>query len=78
MRLTPTSSSEKRTTRIAEKRIRDLQDQTTTILLHVESRWPKAVTSNVDAELPGSTLVGFCLYEEEVEKARINGASEPT
>ena len=32
---------------IAEKRIRDLQDQTTTILLHAESRWPKAVTSNL-------------------------------
>ena len=31
----------------------------------------RIVTSNVDAELPGSTLVGFCLYEEEVEKARI-------
>jgi hypothetical protein len=32
---------------IAEKRIRDLQEQTTTMLLHAESKWPKAVSASL-------------------------------
>ena len=32
---------------MAEKRIRDLQDQTTTMLLHAESKWPDVISSNL-------------------------------
>jgi hypothetical protein len=32
---------------MAEKRIRDLQDQVTTMLLHAESKWPDVITSNL-------------------------------
>ena len=32
---------------IAEKRIRDLQDQTTTMLMHAEAKWPDVITSNL-------------------------------
>ena len=32
---------------MAEKRIRDLQDQTTTMIMHAESRWPDVISSNL-------------------------------
>jgi Reverse transcriptase (RNA-dependent DNA polymerase)/GAG-pre-integrase domain len=32
---------------MAEKRIRDLQDQTTTMLMHAESKWPDVITVNL-------------------------------
>ena len=32
---------------MAEKRIRDLQDQTTTMLMHAEGKWPDVITSNL-------------------------------
>jgi hypothetical protein len=32
---------------MAEKRIRDLQDQATTMLMHAESKWPDVVTANL-------------------------------
>ena len=32
---------------MAEKRIRDLQEQTTTMLVHAESKWPNVITSNL-------------------------------
>jgi hypothetical protein len=32
---------------MAEKRIRDLQDQTTTMLLHAESKWPDVILANL-------------------------------
>ena len=32
---------------MAEKRIRNLQDQTTTMLLHAESKWPDVISSNL-------------------------------
>ncbi|KAI2489917.1 hypothetical protein MHU86_24671 [Fragilaria crotonensis] len=32
---------------MAEKRIRDLQDQVTTMLLHAESKWPDVITANL-------------------------------
>jgi hypothetical protein len=32
---------------MAEKRIRDLQDQMTTMLMHAESKWPDVITSNL-------------------------------
>jgi hypothetical protein len=33
--------------RMAEKRIRDLQDQTTTMLLHAKLKWPKSILANL-------------------------------
>ena len=32
---------------MAEKRIRDLQDQTTTMLMHAESKWPDVISANL-------------------------------
>ena len=32
---------------IAENRIRDLQEQATTVLLHAETKWPKAISANL-------------------------------
>ena len=32
---------------MAEKRIRDLQDQTTTMLLHAEAKWPDVISANL-------------------------------
>ena len=32
---------------IAEKRIRDLQEQATTMLLHAEAKWPKVISANL-------------------------------
>ena len=32
---------------MAEKRIRDLQDQTTTLLMHAEAKWPDVITANL-------------------------------
>jgi hypothetical protein len=32
---------------MAEKRIRDLQDQTTTMLMHAESKWPDVISLNL-------------------------------
>ena len=32
---------------MAEKRIRDLQDQATTMLMHAESKWPDVITANL-------------------------------
>ncbi len=32
---------------VAEKRIRDLQDQTTTMLMHTEAKWPDVISSNL-------------------------------
>ena len=32
---------------MAEKRIRDLQDQTTTMLMHAESKWPDIISTNL-------------------------------
>jgi hypothetical protein len=30
---------------VAEKRIRDLQDMTRTVLLHASARWPKVISN---------------------------------
>lgn len=32
---------------VAEKRIRDLQEQATTMLLHAEAKWPKVISANL-------------------------------
>ena len=32
---------------MAEKRIRDLQDQATSMLMHAEAKWPDVITANL-------------------------------